>query len=50
MATIAAIFRNEAPDDTSNRKRLIRDTLVEGLATMGKVWQCRIVCIAVPSS
>eukprot|EP00544_Gedaniella_sp_CCMP2646_P013678 CAMPEP_0202496836 /NCGR_PEP_ID=MMETSP1361-20130828/21071_1 /ASSEMBLY_ACC=CAM_ASM_000849 /TAXON_ID=210615 /ORGANISM="Staurosira complex sp., Strain CCMP2646" /LENGTH=313 /DNA_ID=CAMNT_0049128265 /DNA_START=20 /DNA_END=961 /DNA_ORIENTATION=+ len=34
MATIAAIFRIEAPDDTSNRKRLIRDTLVEGLATM----------------
>lgn len=33
MSTIAAIFRNQAPDDTSNRKRLIRDTLIEGLAT-----------------
>lgn len=33
MSTIIALFKNEAPDDTSNRKRLVRDTLVEFLAT-----------------
>ena len=33
MATILALFKNPTIDDTSNRKRLVRDTLVEGLAT-----------------
>jgi MIP family channel proteins len=33
MSTIIALFKHPTVDDTSNRKRLVRDTLVEGLAT-----------------
>jgi len=33
MATILALFKTDAPDDTRNRKRLVRDSLVELLAT-----------------
>jgi glycerol uptake facilitator-like aquaporin len=33
MATLIALWKNEAPDDMGNRKRVIRDTLIEFGAT-----------------
>lgn len=38
MATIIKLFKSEAVDDMSNRKRVIRDSLVEFLATAVFVW------------